>query len=68
MQPPELLEKVFGKRRIECFSTSTEKIYIHQIKRYIWHFDKTHPKDIYDAEVKAFLTHLAVQHSFSASK
>ena len=53
--------------RVKHYSLRTEKSYIDWIKRYIWHFDKRHPKDMGAAEVEAFLTHLAVARNVSAS-
>ena len=53
--------------RVKHYSLRTEKSYIDWIKRYIWHFDKRHPKDMGAVEVEAFLTYLAVQRNVSAS-
>ena len=53
--------------RVKHYSLRTEKSYTDWIKRYIWHFDKTHPKDMGAAQVEAFLTHLAVERNVSAS-
>ena len=66
-QPPKLLDQVVAKMRVKHYSLRTEKSYVDWIKRYIWHFDKRHPKDMGAAEVEAFLTHLAVQRNVSAS-
>ena len=66
-QPPKLLDQVAAKMRVKHYSLRTEKSYIDWIKRYIWHFDKRHPKDMGAAEVEAFLTHLAVARNVSAS-
>ena len=66
-QPPKLLDQVVAKMRVKHYSLRTEKSYIDWIKRYIYHFDKTHPKDMGAAEVEAFLTYLAVQRNVSAS-
>ena len=65
--PPKLLDQVAAKMRVKHYSLRTEKSYIDWIKRYIWHFDKRHPKDMGAAEVEAFLTHLAVDRNVSAS-
>ncbi len=67
VQPPKLLEQVSAKMRVKHYSLRTEKSYIDWIKRYIWHFDKRHPKDMGAAEVEVFLTHLAVTRNVSAS-
>ena len=53
--------------RVKHYSLRTEKSYVDWIKRYIWHFDKRHPKDMGAAEVEVFLTHLAVERNVSAS-
>ncbi len=66
-QPPKLLDQVVAKMRVKHYSLRTEKSYIDWIKRYILHFDKTHPKDMGAVEVEAFLTHLAVTRNVSAS-
>ncbi len=66
-KPPKLLDQVVEKMRVKHYSLRTEKTYVDWIKRYIWHFDKRHPKDMGAVEVEAFLTHLAVQRNVSAS-
>ena len=66
-QPPKLLDQVVAKMRVKHYSLRTEKSYIDWIKRYIWHFDKTHPKDMGAEQVEAFLTYLAVERNVSAS-
>ena len=66
-QPPNLLDQVVAKMRVNHYSLRTEKSYIDWIKRYIWHFDKRHPKDMGAAEEEVFLTHLAVDRNVSAS-
>ena len=64
---PKLLDIVRGKIRLKHYSIRTEQAYVDWIKRYILHFDKTHPKDLGAADVEAFLTHLAVAGKVSAS-
>ncbi len=66
-QPPKLLDQVSAKMRVKHYSIRTEKSYIDWIKRFILHFDKTHPKDMGAEQVEAFLTHLAVARNVSAS-
>ena len=66
-QPPKLFDQVMAKMGVKHHSLRTEKTYVDWIKRYIWHFDKRHPKDMGAAEVEAFLTHLAVNRNVSAS-
>ena len=66
-QPPKLLDQVAAKMRVKHYSLRTEKSYIDWIKRYIWHFDKRHPKDMGAEQVEVFLTYLAVERNVSAS-
>ncbi len=67
IEPPKLLDLVRGKIRLKHYSIRTEQAYVDWIKRYIFHFDKRHPKDLGADEVEAFLTHLAVVGKVSAS-
>ena len=55
-QPPKLLDQIVAKMRVKHYSLRTEKTYVNWIKRYIWYFDKRHPKDMGAAEVEVFLT------------
>ena len=64
---PKLLDIMRGKIRLKQYSIRTEQAYTDWIKRYIWHFDKRHPKDMGAAEGEVFLTHLAVDRNVSAS-
>lgn len=66
-QQPRLLEQVVAKMRVKHYSLRTEKTYVDWIKRFIWHNDKRHPKDMGAVEVEAFLTYLAVERNVSAS-
>lgn len=56
-----------AKMRVEHYSLRTEKSYVDWIKRYIWHHDKRHPKDMSAAEAEDFLTHLGVARNVSAN-
>jgi integron integrase len=48
-------------------SAQTEKAYVHWVRQFILFHDKRHPKEMAEAEVTAFLTHLAVRRKVSAS-
>jgi integron integrase len=63
----KLLDDVRNVMRVRHYSYQTEKTYIHWIKQYIFYHKITHPKDMSAPEVEAFLTHLAVERSVSAS-
>lgn len=66
-QEPKLLDQVRGKIRLKHYSIRTEQAYTDWIRRFILYFDKKHPRDMGDAEVEQFLTHLAVNGRVSAS-
>jgi integrase-like protein len=46
--------------RVRHFSIRTEEAYVQWIKRFILFHDKRYPTEMGEAEVAAFLTHLAV--------
>ncbi len=56
-----------ARLRVKHYSLRTERTYVDWIKRFIWFHGKRHPKDMGAAEVEAFLSHLAVERSVSAS-
>jgi integron integrase len=65
--PPKLLDQVRDKIRVKHYSIRTETQYLQWIKRFIYFHGKRHPKDMDAVEVEAFLTHLAVEGTVSAS-
>jgi len=65
--PPKLLDQVRGKIRVKHYSIRTETQYLQWIKRFILFHGKRHPQDMDAVEVEAFLTHLAVDGTVSAS-
>jgi len=46
--------------RARGYSLSTERTYLHWIKRYILFNQRRHPSEMGDREIEAFLNHLAV--------
>jgi regulator of sirC expression with transglutaminase-like and TPR domain len=56
---PKLLDQVRDVIRRKHFSIRTEQTYIDWIKRYILFHGKRHPREMAEAEITAFLTHLA---------
>lgn len=64
---PRLLDQIRAAIRVRHYSLRTEQSYIHWIKRYIYFQGKRHPVEMGEAEVTAFLNHLAVDRSVSAS-
>ncbi len=66
----KLLEQVCDKLRFLHYALETEKSYLRWIEQYI-RFHKVgenwrHPRDLREAEIEAFLTHLAVDRHVAA--
>jgi integron integrase len=53
--------------RVKHYSYRTEESYVQWIRRYILFHNKRHPNQMGEAEVEAFLTHLAVEGHVAAS-
>jgi integron integrase len=64
---PKLLDIVRHKIRLKHYSICTEQAYIDWIKRFILFHDKRHPASMAAPEIRAFLSHLAVQRQVAAS-
>jgi integron integrase len=64
---PKLLDQVRDVIRRKHFSIRTEQTYVDWIKRYIFFHGKRHPSEMAEAEITAFLTHLARAGKVAAS-
>jgi len=64
---PKLLDQVSRAIRARHFSWRTERAYVGWIKRFILFHGKRHPAGLGEAEVTAFLTHLATRDRVSSS-
>ena len=64
---PKLLDQVRNAIRRRHYSYRTEETYIHWIKRFIYFHQKRHPGDMGEAEVTAFLNHLARERKVTSS-
>ena len=64
---PKLLDQLRDALRSRHYSRRTEQAYCHWVKRFIYFHNVRHPMDMAEAEINAFLTHLAVKESVSAS-
>jgi site-specific recombinase XerD len=62
-----LLDQVRAAARLRHFSPRTEKAYLGWIRRYVLFHGKRHPREMGAQEVRAFLTHLAVERRVAAS-
>jgi integron integrase len=64
---PRLLDEVRKVARVRHFSLRTEQAYVQWIKRFILFHDKRHPREMAEAEIRAFISHLAVDREITAS-
>lgn len=64
---PKLLDRVRNTIRLKHYSLRTEQTYVHWVKRFIYFHDKRHPAQMGEAEVTAFLSHLAVNRDVAAA-
>src|SRR5438552_512897 len=63
----KLLDRVRWHMRFKHYSIRTEQSYLDWIKRFILFHGKRHPREMGEEEVRAFLTHLAVEGEVAAS-
>ncbi len=64
---PKFIEEVRRALRLRHYSIRTERTYVDWIRQFILFHGKRHPKDLGEAEVSAFLTHLAADRQVAAS-
>jgi integron integrase len=64
---PRFLDQVRNACRVKHLAYRTEQAYVAWVKRFILFHNKRHPRELGPAEVRAFLTHLAVNRRVSAS-
>ncbi len=64
---PRLLDRLRGAIRRLHYSRRTEEAYIHWTKRFIYFHGKRHPSELGEADVTAFLNHLATDRNVAAA-
>jgi integron integrase len=64
---PKLLDRVRWHLRAKHYSIRTEEAYVDWIRRFVLFHGKRHPKEMGEAEISEFLSHLAVEKNVSAS-
>ena len=64
---PRLLEQMRDVIRRRHYSLRTEQSYVHWVKRFIHFHQLRHPRELGEAEVTAFLTHLARNRGVAAA-
>jgi integron integrase len=65
--PSPFLRRVREAVRVRHYSIRTEEAYVQWVKRFILFHGKRHPAQMGEAEVCAFLTHLAVEGQVAAA-
>jgi integron integrase len=63
----KLLDQTREVLRLKHMSLRTEEAYLSWVRRFILFHDKRHPKDMGAPEIRAFLSHLAIQGKVAAS-
>ena len=66
-ESPKLLDRMRAEIRVRHYSIRTEETYVDWARRFILFNNKRHPKELGAAEVRDFLTHLAVDRDVAAS-
>jgi integron integrase len=64
---PRLLDQLRDRIRLKHYSIRTEQVYAEWVRRFVLFNGKRHPRELGQAEVEAFLTHLAVAGRVAAS-
>lgn len=64
---PKLLDLVRQKIRLKHYSIRTEQAYVDWIRRFILFQNKRHPASMGAPEIRAFLSHLALERKVAAS-
>ena len=63
----KLIDRVRQACRMKHLSLRTEKAYARWVRRYVHYHDLRHPDDLAEADVRAFLSYLAVEGQVAAS-
>lgn len=64
---PKLKDRIASVAALRHFSPNTHEAYLHWIKQFVFFFNKRHPADMGEEEVRLFLTHLAQHLNVSRS-
>jgi integron integrase len=64
---PRLLDEVRAVARMRHLSIRTEQAYVQWIRRFILFHKKRHPREMGEVEIRAFISHLAVEGGITAS-
>ena len=64
---PRLYDTIVEVLRVRHYSRRTEEAYLHWMRRFIEFHQHQRPRQLAEADVNRFLTHLAVQERVAAS-
>ena len=64
---PRLLDRVRNAVRVRHYSRRTERAYVQWVRRFVVFHGLRHPREMGEAEVTTFLSHLATRRRVSAS-
>jgi len=64
---PKLLDQVYSKMALKHYSKRTQDAYIYWIKKYIYFYNKQHPKELTETHIISFIEHLARYNSIAKS-
>ena len=67
IKPRTLIEAVVEAIRVRHCSRKTEQAYVHWVRRFVAWSGRRHPRDMGQAEIEGFLSHLAVERDISDS-
>jgi site-specific recombinase XerD len=67
LRPKKLLDQMREALQTRHYSIRTEHAYVDWARRFILFHQKCHPKEMGNAEIAAFLTHLALDRKVAAS-
>jgi integron integrase len=66
-RPPRLLDRIRAEARLRHYSLRTEEAYVQWVRRYVVFHGKRHPEALGEAEIAAFLSHLACTERVAAA-
>ena len=66
-RPPRLLDLLRAAIRARHYSRKTERAYVGWVRRFVRFHEMRHPREMGEAEIVAFLTHLAIHGRVSPS-
>lgn len=66
-QPPGLIQRYREELKVRHYARRTVSSYVHWLRRFLRFHRMRHPREMGEAEINAFLSHLATEERVSAS-